>query len=87
MDAAAWSSLPLPLLLSVSIVDASVLVSDKEYTDLSGLGALARFTKPEQPSSRFFLASLDLRLLTGMVLGKWGDRGVEEHTIVLVLSL
>lgn len=83
MDAAAWSSLPLSLLLSVSMVDAPVLVSDKQYTDRSGLGALARFAafaKPERPSHRFFFATLDLRLPTGMVWVYWGNGSVEDCT-------
>jgi hypothetical protein len=70
MDAAAWSSLPLSLLLSVSMVNALVLVSNKQYTNQSGLGVLAcfaTFAKPECPLHHFFFATLDLQLPTGMV--------------------
>jgi hypothetical protein len=48
-DAAAPSSLPPSMLLSVSIVEASVLLSDKQKTDPSGLELLARFEKLECP--------------------------------------
>jgi len=69
MGTAALSSLPLSLLLSVPMVDASALLSDKQYTDLSGLGARACIEKPVTPVCpwRRFFAFLDLQLLTGMV--------------------
>ena len=78
MDTAAWSSLPLQLLLSVSTFEASVSLSDKQYTDPSGLGALARFAKLDCPWGRFFFALLDLWLRTGMVWVYQGGRA-EGH--------
>jgi hypothetical protein len=72
------------LAAAVSMVDASVLVSDKIYTNLSGLGAPYRFAKPECPSCRFLFATLDLWLLQGMVWVYWGKGSVEEHTISTV---
>jgi hypothetical protein len=67
MVVAARPSLPPSLLLSVPIVDVSVLLSDKQYTDPSVLGALAGFTKPVCPCFRLFLAFLDLRFRAGML--------------------
>src|SRR6266699_3728103 len=80
MGAAVWLSLPLLLLLSVSIVDASVLVSDKLYTDLSGLGALAHFAKLKCPLHRFFFVTLAFWLLTGIVCVYWGNGSMKGHT-------
>jgi hypothetical protein len=77
--AASWLFLSLPLLLSVAMVDVSLLLFDRQYTELSGLGALARVANPVCPWHRFSFASLDLRLLAGMVC--WSIWGMESCTV------
>jgi len=62
------------------MVDASVWPSDKQYTEPSGLEALAHFAKPDCPSRCLFLAALDLQLTTGMVWVYLGNGSVEGHT-------
>ena len=79
MGVAAWSSLSPPLLLPVPMVDASVLLSNKQYTELLVLGALACFAKPECPWCRFFFAFLDLQFRIGMVWVYRGNGRVEGH--------
>jgi hypothetical protein len=84
MGAATWLSLPPLLLLSVPMIEALELLSDKEYTDPSGLGVLACFEKPACPWRRLFLAALDLQFLTGMVQMYRGSVSIEGHTNIRV---